>query len=100
MIIALKYENTSQSRSLAPSTFRHTFGTVVLRILIKLPIAVYRESSRAKWLAVGATIRQEVVQQPYGMGSDEWHIETELRDSIDGEEFTSMIHSPAGSCGE
>jgi hypothetical protein len=100
MTIALKYENTSQSRSLAPSIFGYAFGIVVLLIMIRLPIDVYRESNQAKWLTAVATIRQQTVQKSYRRGGDEWHIETELRYSIDGEEFTSSIHSRVGSFGE
>jgi hypothetical protein len=100
MAIALKYEKSSQSRSLVPSIFGYTFGVVVLLIIIRIPIDVYRESNQTKWPAVVATIKQQAVRKSYRRGGDEWHIETELRYTSDGEELTSSIRSRVGSFGE
>jgi hypothetical protein len=68
-------------------------------MIVKTPIDVYRESGQAKWPSVVATITQQTVRKTYSRGY-QWHIETEVRDSVDGEELTPSIHSRVESSGE
>jgi len=99
MAITLRYEKSSRSRSLVPSVFGFSFGVVALLLIVKTPIDVYRESQQAKWPSVVAIITNQTVRKTYSRGY-QWHIETEVRYKVDGEELASSIHSRVGSSGE
>jgi hypothetical protein len=79
--------------------FGFLFGVVALVMIVKTPIDVYRESQQAKWPSVVATITQQTVRRTYSRGY-QWHIETEVRYTVDGEGLTSSIHSRVASSGE
>ena len=68
-------------------------------MILKTPIDAYRESQQTKWPCVVATITQQTVRRTYSRGY-QWHIETEVRYTVDGEELTSSIHSRVASSGE
>ena len=93
--ITLRYEKSSRPGSLVCPVFGLSFGLVALIMILKTPIDAYRESQRAKWPSVVATITQQVVRK-YSGRQDVWRIESEVRYSVDGEELTSNIHSRAG----
>jgi hypothetical protein len=95
MAITLRYEKSSQSRSLVFLVFGFSFGLVALAMIVKTPIDVYRESKQAKWPSVVATITQQIVRK-YSGRQDVWRIESEVRYSVDGEKLTSNIHSRVG----
>ena len=99
MVITLRYEKSSQSWSLVYLLFGFSFGLVALIMVLKAPIDAYRESRQAKWPSVVATITQQTVRRTYSRGY-QWHIETEARYTVDGEELTSSIHSRVASSGE
>jgi Protein of unknown function (DUF3592) len=99
MAITLRYEKSGRSRSVVYPVFGFSFGVVALLLIVKTPIDVYRESKQAKWPSVVATITQRTVRRTYSRGY-QWHIETEVRYTVDGKELTSSIHSRVGSSGE
>jgi hypothetical protein len=99
MAITLRYEKSTQSWSLVYLVFGFSFGLVALIMILKTPIDAYRESQQAKWPSVVATITQQTVRRTYSRGY-QWHIETEVRYTVDGEELTSSIHSRVASSGE
>ena len=68
-------------------------------MIVKTPIDSYQESKQANWPSVVATITQQTVRRTYSRGY-QWHIETEVRYTVDGEELTSSIHSRVASSGE
>jgi len=94
MAIALRYEKSSQSRSVVPSVFGFAFGVVALLIIVKFPFDVYRESKQAKWPSVSATITKQSVRRGR---RDDWRIKSEVRYSVDGEDLTSSIYSGEGA---
>jgi hypothetical protein len=79
--------------------FGFLFGLVAVVMIFKTPIDVYREGNQAKWPSVVATITQQTVRRTYSRGY-QWHIETEVRYTVNGEELTSSIHSRVASSGE
>lgn len=95
MAITLRYEKSSQSRSLVYLVLGFSFGLVALIIILKTPIDAYRESRQGKWPSVVATITQQTVQK-YSGRHDVWRIESQLRYAVDGEKLTSDIHSRVG----
>lgn len=99
MAITLRYEKSSQSRSLVYLVLGLSFGLVPLIMILKTPIDAYRESRQAKWPSVVATITQQTVRRTYSRGY-QWHIETDVRYTVDGEQLTSSIHSRVASSGE
>ena len=99
MAITLRYEKSGQSRSLVYPMFGFLFAVVALVMIVKTPIDVYRENNQTKWTSVVATITQQTVRRTYSRGY-QWHIETEVRYTVDGEEMTSSIHSRVASSGE
>jgi hypothetical protein len=98
MAITLRYEKSGRSRSLVYPVFGFSFGIVALIMILKTPIDVYRESQQAKWPSVVAAITNQTVRRTYSRGY-QWHIETEVRYTVDGEELASSIHSRVGSSG-
>ena len=99
MEFTLRNEKSSQSWSLIYLVFGFSFGLVALIMILKAPIDAYRESRQAKWPSVVATITQQSVRRTYSRGY-QWHIETEARYRVDGEELTSNIHSRVASSGK
>lgn len=95
MAITLRYEKSSRSRSLVYPVFGFSFGVVALLMIVKTPIDVYRENKQAKWPSVVATITQQTVRKGIDARnrSEVWHIESEVRYTVDGDTLTSNIRS-------
>src|ERR1700688_646397 len=98
MAITLTYVKSGRSVGFA-SFLGFLFALCALAVVAKTAIDGYRESKQAKWPTVVATIQQRAVRRTYRRGY-EWHIETEVRYTVDGEELTSSIRSRVGSYGE
>jgi hypothetical protein len=96
MAITLRYEKSSRSRSVGFAGFLgFLFALCALAVVAKTTIDGYRESKQAKWPTVVATITQQTVRQAIDAKSRSavWHIESEVRYTVDGETLTSNIHS-------
>jgi hypothetical protein len=99
--ITLRYEKSSRPAGYAifASLLGYVFVFCSLVLIVKIPFDIVKESKQSNWPTAVATIEQRAVQRTYRRGY-EWHIETEVRYTVDGEEMTSSIRSRVGSYGE
>jgi Protein of unknown function (DUF3592) len=101
MTISLKYGKSG------PVTFPFQLrvlgfllGLCAIVAVVKTASDTYQESKNAKWPSVIATITQQSIQQSFEGRYNTisvWHIESNLRYRIDGQEVTSSIRSRTGS---
>lgn len=101
MTISLKYGKSG------PVTFPFQLrvlgfllGLCAIVVVVKTAIDTYQESKNAKWPSVIATITQQSIQQSFEGRYNTisvWHIESNLRYRIDGQEVTSSIRSRTSS---
>ena len=101
MAIELRYQRSSRPSGYA--MFASLIGYILvfccMVLIVKTPLDIYKEKKQAQWPSVLATIEQRTVQRTYSRGY-QWHIETEVRYTVDGEELTSTLHSRTASFGE